>query len=65
MTRQSLEREYQRGEGHGRRDPVQACVLLASFRYCDEAGEWLPEKLICLQNEEIPIERHQFSPARP
>jgi hypothetical protein len=41
MLRQSLKRACERGDDHGRRDAVQACGLLVSLRFGDDAGEWL------------------------
>jgi hypothetical protein len=41
MLRQSLKRACERGEDHGRRDAIQACGLLVSLRFGNEAGEWL------------------------
>lgn len=48
MLRQSLRRAYKRGEEHGRRDAIQGCVLLATMRFGDGAGEWLLREMMSL-----------------
>jgi hypothetical protein len=46
-----LNGEIQRLLGHEYRDAVQACVLLISIRYGDEAGAWLIAELDRLRKE--------------
>jgi hypothetical protein len=50
--RQSLRRAYARGEEHGRRDAIQGCVLLATMRFGDGAGEWLLREMMSFSTKQ-------------
>jgi hypothetical protein len=46
---------------HARRDAIQACVLLVSIKFGDEAGEWLRAELFRIASDEGGL----GEPARP